>query len=52
MGPIILIMNQPIQRKVGPPIQVGHARILVFNSLTPLFVYGNLSTNKTWVNFC
>jgi hypothetical protein len=35
-----------------PPVLVGQARKLVFNSLTPLFVYDKFSMKKTWVTLC
>ena len=36
---------------LGPPIMVGQAKNPVFNSLTPLFKYDNLTIKKTQVTF-
>ena len=34
------------------PILVGQARKPIFNSLTPYFLYNDLSIEKTWVTLC
>ena len=41
MGPSILNLGSATQGYLGALILIGQARKLVFNSLTPLFVYGN-----------
>ena len=38
--------NWPMQSQLGPPILIGLAKNPIFYSLTPLFVYGNLSIKR------
>lgn len=49
MGPTTL---NPEPTYAWPTILVEEARKLTFGSLTPLFVYGNLSIEKTRVTLC
>ena len=53
MGPTVLNPKSAYAMlAIDNAILVGQARKPIYNSLTSLFVYGNLSIKKTWVIWC